>query len=261
MNENHGNASGVLLVILLVVVVGLVATVGYQYLARASVERQIALSQQALTANREAVNKYAGWRKDYERLAKKLGERMPACTWSEQMAPMVTRLTDIAWQQKIKIETLQPEPAVTIEQITRFPLRISLHADLARLTPMLQALRTTTPALQIDKLDIRTEPAKDNLLKVEMTVASFVIVEKQASADKKKAKKSQKSETLPEDAGSQTETTSAASEKKPTGSPAVGLPMVSPAGRPTGRATPRGTPTPELPKDTPAAEAPRGGTR
>jgi len=167
------------------------------------------------------------------------------------MTPMVTRLTDIAWRQQLKIETLQPEPAVTTEQITRFPLRISLHADLAHLVPLLHNIRTATPALQIDKLDIRYEPAKDNLLKVEMTIASFVIVEKQAAGTKKAAKNTMPQDNLPVGTGTQ----AVEANHKPTRTPAVGLPMVTPTGRTVDRETPRGA------VDKPAAEVPRGVTR
>ncbi|MHB0937625.1 MAG: type 4a pilus biogenesis protein PilO [Armatimonadota bacterium] len=149
---------------------------GYAAAARATVDQQDAL-QQAVTYQQE-LNKL---RADGRKMSEKVKQRKGPWTWSEQLPVMVEQISVIMEQNAAKIDTLQPSPAVERDQLTRFPLRLNLRTDLQHLTAVMQRLREAVPLLAVDHLAIRAGEKPGDLLQVEMTLTSYVIVDGQAT--------------------------------------------------------------------------------
>ena len=104
------------------------------------------------------------------------------------MPSMVTQLTGIVEARGLKIESLQPEQWTSGEHVMRFPLRITLNCGLSDLTGILRDIESTTPLLDIERLDIRSGSDESGKLQVGMTVSSFVVRDKHAAQAKRRPK-------------------------------------------------------------------------
>jgi len=187
MTERKFQAPVIATIILGVVVLGLSLALVGRAIAYAATTRAISEQEHLLTRTTRSIKQRTALHQNYERLSQQLGMRLPGCSWSEQMPFMVNQLTGIVEAYGVKIETLQPEPVVTKDQIMRFPLRLSVRADLKSLTKILRDMESTTPALSVDQLSIRNDQKTAGTLLVEMTVSSFVILDKHASLEKRRA--------------------------------------------------------------------------
>jgi len=169
-------ASGIVAAVLL----GLTAVVVWQNLVAARISREITEQRRLQTTLRRELAEAALWKNDYESLSARLGGRLPECSWSEQMPFVVAQLSGIAATHRLKIETLQPQPMSTAGRVLRFPMRMGLQAGLADLTTILEDIEKTVPLLQIERLDVRTAEDKGKKLQVDMTVSSFVVLDRHA---------------------------------------------------------------------------------
>jgi hypothetical protein len=98
-------------------------------------------------------------------------------SWSDQLPLMAAQVYAIMDDGGVKVDTLQPEPIVTKQQVACFPLRMTLHGNLQQMTKILLATRQATPALAIDHFTIRAGQTTADPLQIECTFSSFVMLE------------------------------------------------------------------------------------
>lgn len=203
--------AGVVLALLILILAGAVVA---REINESRLSRDIAAKKQLLADYKKDLCDCRNWRKDYSSLCLKLGGRMPQCSWSDQMPFIVAQLTGIVESRGLKIESLQPQPMTEDKPVERFPLRIGLQTDLASLTSVMEDIEKTVPLLEIERLDIRD---KDGKLQADMTVSSYVVIDKDAPVVKKRK--------LPEVTRKQKPSgaveTAKAAEAKPAGAPGV----------------------------------------
>ena len=187
MNGSKRRASVVAAVVLGALVVGVGGAVTHQKATKFWVSRDVGRRKARLADLKRHLSNCEKWREDYQDLSLKLGARLQNCTWNDQMPFMVTQLTGIVEARGLKIETLQPEQMTSGEHILRFPLRIGLNCDLSDVTRILRDIESTTPLLDIERLDIRTNPDESGKLQVGMTVSSFVVRDERAPQTKRRS--------------------------------------------------------------------------
>ena len=184
MNTSKQRARVFSAVALGAVVIGLAAAVTYQKVANYGVLRDIRQQRAGLADLKRHLSNCEKWREDYQDLSLKLGSRLQNSNWSDQMPFMVTQLTGIVEARGLKIESLQPEQMISGEHILRFPLRVGLNCDLSDLTGILRDIESTTPLLDIERLNITMNPDSSGKLQIGMTVSSFVVRDKHAPQTK-----------------------------------------------------------------------------
>ena len=174
-------------IILAVVVACLAVAVVIQRIEAARLSSEVMGQRGRLRAASRKLRSNAKCQKDYEALSLKLGGRLRSCTWSDQLPYMLGQLDGIIQAQELKMDTLQPEPMTSVKTILRFPMRLSFQTDIGRLTKVLAEIDKATPLLKIERLNaLNSKESKQNL-QVDMTVASFVVLDKHAPVQKRRA--------------------------------------------------------------------------
>lgn len=173
-------------IILAVVVACLAVAVVIQRIEAARLSSEVMEQRGRLGAASRKLRGNVKCQKDYEALSLKLGGRLRSCTWSDQLPYMLGQLDAIIQSQEIKMDSLQPEP-MTVETILRFPMRLSFQTDISRLTKVLAEIDRATPLLKIERLHILNSKESKENLQVDMTVASFVVLDKDAPVQKRRA--------------------------------------------------------------------------
>ena len=158
------------------VTAGLIGICVYQYAADAAAARAIVAQREALANARSYAVELAAMQADGRQLNDKVTSHRAPWSWSEQLPLMVTQISGIMTDSGIKIDTLQPVTIVERQHLTRFPLRLTLRADLASLTAVLQRIQQAVPLLAVDHCAIRAGQKPGEPLQVEMTLSSYVIV-------------------------------------------------------------------------------------
>lgn len=174
-------------VILGVLILVLGAVVARQRLVESRISMQISEENSVLAQLQRELEGRRGCIVDYPNLTLKLGGRFSQCSWTDQMPFVVSQLTGIAEHRGLRIQTLQPQPMTENKCVRRFPLRIGLQADLAAVASLLEDIQYTTPLLDVEQLDIKRAEAGGNKLEVGMTVASFVVIDKDAPLANRRA--------------------------------------------------------------------------
>jgi Tfp pilus assembly protein PilO len=187
MRSYRQQAPLVAAIILGLAVAGLTLGIVLQRVALARTSRQVRAGQRELIRARQEVKDRASWQKDYSELSLKLGGRLPECTWGEQMPFIVSQVTGIVESHGLMIETLRPEPMATSKRILRFPLRIGIQAGLRDVTQVIRDIERAVPLLDIERLDIRTAEGKGDKLQADMTVSSFVVLDKKSPVARRRA--------------------------------------------------------------------------
>lgn len=159
-----------------VIVVGLLGMSGYSYVSAASLARTTAERQQELTEARRKVAQLRAAREHTKPLAGRITQRSAAWTWSEQMPEMMTQISPLIEQSGVVIDTMQPAPVVLRQQITRFPLRLTLHSHLKNLTGLLRRVQKASPLLAVDHVTIHAGELPGDPLRVELTLSSYVLL-------------------------------------------------------------------------------------
>ncbi len=110
-------------------------------------------------------------------MAAQISRRPASWSWTEQLPVMVSQLTDEVKDRGAPIDTLQPSPLVERGQLARFPLHLTLHMELAGLSKFLQRVQQTAPVLAVDQLTVHAGKKPGDLLLVEITLSSYVMLE------------------------------------------------------------------------------------
>lgn len=170
----HVAATALLCALVVILAIGVIA----QQLAASRLSDGIQVQKQLLAKSKEELQDRAKWRNDYGDLSLKLGGRVSACSWSDQMPFMVAQVSGIVEANGLKIENLQPEPMTSSGSIQRFPMRLVLQTDLKHLTELLKDMSGSSPLLDVERLEVRNAQGETGKLQVNMTVASFVVLDK-----------------------------------------------------------------------------------
>lgn len=185
MNIRQLRAVTVTLIVLGALVAVLAAGVVVQQVAASRLSRQIAREKTAIAKITGDTTNGAALEQNYQRLSTKLGGRSRDASWSSRMPFMMNQLNGIFEADKLKIETLKPDPVTAIDGVSRLPLRIGFKANLADLANVVREIEKTNPILNIESLDIRSNAGSEQL-QIDMTVASFAVVDKNAPVVKVK---------------------------------------------------------------------------
>lgn len=160
-----------------VLVVALGCVCGYQYWVMGTTRQQINTQRlKSITAKRQ-LTEHNQQATERGKLAQQVVPRRASWSWSDQLPLMVGQVTRITDKQGAKIDTLQPEPMVAKQQMARFPLRVTLNADLAKVTGVLAEVQQANPMLAVDHLNIRAGQNAGDPLQVELTLSSYVMLE------------------------------------------------------------------------------------
>jgi Tfp pilus assembly protein PilO len=187
MNLSRKRPQAVATIVLCAVAIALAIGVIAQQLAASRLTREIDGQKQLIQKSKQDLKDRAKFRGEYGDLSLRLGGRMSTCTWSDQMPYMVAQVTGIVGANGVKVASLQPEPMTSLGSIQRFPLRIALETDLRHITEVLRDLKSAVPLLDIERLDIRNSQSGSGKLQINMTVASFVVLDKNSPVARRRA--------------------------------------------------------------------------
>lgn len=178
----HVAAIAALSVLVVALAIGVIA----QQLAASRLSNGIQAQKQLLAKSQVELKDRAKYRDDYGDLALKLGGRMSTCSWSDQMPFMVAQVSGIVQANGLKIENLQPEPMTASSNIERFPMRLVIQTDLKNLTKLLKDMSTAVPLIDVERLEVRNAQGESDKLQVNMTVSSFVVLDKNSRVTRRR---------------------------------------------------------------------------
>jgi enoyl-CoA hydratase/carnithine racemase len=160
-----------------VLVVGLAGTCGYQCWAIAATGQRITAETAAWHATQQRTDEQKKLLAQQQALLEHIAKRPATWAWSDQLPLLAAQVYAIMDDGGVKVDTLQPEPIVTKQQVACFPLRMTLHSDLQQITKILLASRQATPALAMDHFTVRAGQTTADPLQIECTLSSFVMLE------------------------------------------------------------------------------------
>jgi Tfp pilus assembly protein PilO len=176
-----------MVVILAVVVFGLVVGVVWQLISSNHMSNDIASGRQSLAALKSDNADCVKWANKYKTLSLELGERLPDCTWGDQEPYMVSQLSSVIESQGVRIDTLRPQPMVEQKGILRFPMRLELKTTLDDLARVLKDIQKVRPIVSVERLDVRNDKDKGAKLQVDMSVSTFIIIDKDSPVARRRA--------------------------------------------------------------------------
>jgi Tfp pilus assembly protein PilO len=97
--------------------------------------------------------------------------------WSEQLPLSITQLSALEKSSGVMVDTLQPSNVVASKQLTRYPIHLTLHSELAGLTKFLQGVQQATPLCAVDQLAIHAGKTPGEHLTVDLTLSSYAILD------------------------------------------------------------------------------------
>jgi len=147
----------------------------YQYVASTAILHDIDAQRAALELTQRTSAEAAKAQAMRRQLIASITPRGKEWSWSEQLPVMVTQIAGIANGCGAVIDTFQPSPVVASQQLTRFPLHLTLHMHLATLTTFLRQAQQATPLLAIDQLTIHVGKLPGDPLLVGVTFSSYVM--------------------------------------------------------------------------------------
>jgi len=142
------------MVLLTVIVVGLAVVCGYQSVASLLLARSLENQRRTLAEEQKLTAELDRSQQETQPLKERVSSQPGVWSWSEQLPPMMAQVAP------------------------RFPLRLTLRSDLSSLTRLLQRVRKQSPVLAVDQLSIRIGAQVGDPLRVELTLSSYVIVER-----------------------------------------------------------------------------------
>lgn len=149
----------------------------YQWWTIGTVARQADSQRLHATVEKRQIAEQRDLQAQQRTLAQRVASRRSNWSWSDQLPMMVGQVTRLVASQGARVDSLQPEPVVTRQQLVRFPLRVTLRLPLDRLTGVLAQMRQAKPLLAIDHLTVRTGEYADDPLSVDLTLSSYVMLE------------------------------------------------------------------------------------
>jgi len=237
MNLSRKRPQVIATIALCAAVIALGVGVIAQRLSAARMFDDILAQKQLLSKSKQDLKDRAKYHSEYTDLSLKLGGRMSTCSWSDQMPYMVAQVTGIVESKGLKVARLEPEPMTSSGAIERFPMRIGFETDLKHVTDVLRELKSAQPLIDIERLDIRNAPNGNGKLQISMTVASFVVLDKDSPVVRRRAvipvKKDKASEEKKSDTPSTTPEVTAT--EKPAPKPEFRQPATKPAQMPMQR--------------------------
>ncbi|MBP6962999.1 MAG: type 4a pilus biogenesis protein PilO [Armatimonadetes bacterium] len=187
MNQSKRSTYSIAAIILGAVVAVLLAAVVAQQVTASRLGREIRAQNQVLADARRNLENRRKWSSEYDEFSLRLGGRMSTCSWSDQMPYMMAQVNGIVQANGLKAENIQPEPMVVNWNIRKFPMRVALQTDLRRLTEVLRDVRNSRPLLDVERLEVRQAQDGDSGLQINMTVASFVVLDQNAPVVRRRA--------------------------------------------------------------------------
>ncbi len=163
-------------VLLTVIVVGLAVVCGYQSVASLLLARSLENQRLTLAEEQKLTAELVRSQQETQPLKERVSSQPGVWSWSEQLPPMMAQVARLVADSQV--EAVQPAPIAENGQLIRFPLRLTLRSDLSSLTRLLQRARQQSPVLAVDQLAIRTGAQVGDPLRVELTLSSYVIVER-----------------------------------------------------------------------------------
>jgi len=167
-----------------VLVVGLVGWSGYLGLTLFSLARHTR-EERAQLQQRQALGAQV---RQAQALGVKLQGRVLAraasWTWSDQLPLTVEQVSLLVAGSGVRVASMQPAPVVAADKLVRFPLRLVLQGDLAAVVSFLRLAREQSPVLGVDQLTVHTGTQATDLLRAEVTLSSYVMLEGSAGGKK-----------------------------------------------------------------------------
>jgi Tfp pilus assembly protein PilO len=142
-------------------------------------ERALLQQAQALSAQFQQAQAAGG------KLQGRVLTRAASWTWSDQLPFMVAQVSTLVGQSGVRVQSMQPAPMVAAEKLVRFPLRLALEGNLAGVVTFLRLARRQAPTLGVDQLTVHTGTQTTGLLRAEVTLSSYVMLEGTAGGKKK----------------------------------------------------------------------------
>lgn len=162
-------------IIVTVLAVALAAWGGSQFVAAAMTDREIAAQRRQRAEVRRLADEALKMQRDQAAIIKGVQRRPATWSWSEQLPVMIGQLGGIAQRAGARLDTLQPLPPAAKQGITRFPLRLTLHARMPALVAILNEVKQASPVLAVDALVIRAGETPGDPLVVDLTVSAYVM--------------------------------------------------------------------------------------
>lgn len=244
MNHSKQRTHMITTAALSALVIALATGVVAQRLSSARISGDIGVQKHLLAKSRQELKDRAKFRSDFQDLSLKLGGRMSTCSWSDQMPFMMAQVNSIVEANGLKVESLQPEPMTSSGSIQRFPMRLGVQTDLKHLTDVLKDLKDSVPLIDIERLDVRVAQGDSGKLQANLTVASFVVLDKSAPVPVRRTVKPVKAR---EEKPREPEKSEPKAEAKQPEKPAA-KPQPTPAARPTERRNGEERQRPEKPE-------------
>ncbi len=176
MKKRPASALRLTTTLLTVLVIGLAMVCGYQSVASLLLTRSLQDQRLTLAEEQKLTAELVRSQKETQPLKERVSSQPGVWSWSEQLPPMMAQVARLVADNRV--EAVQPAPIAENGQLTRFPLRLTLGSDLSSLTRLLQRVRKQSPVLAVDQLAIRTGAQVGDPLQVELTLSSYVIVER-----------------------------------------------------------------------------------
>jgi Tfp pilus assembly protein PilO len=170
--------------VLAVIALGLGGWLGYQGLSALSTTRQLR-SESAMLAQEQAL---ASELREAQATTKRLREQVrthpSTWSWGEQLPFMIDQVSVLVRDSGVRVQSMQPAPVVEAEKLARFPLRLSLDGSLASVVVFLRRAREQSPALGVDQFNLHTGTDPGDLLRAEVTLSSYVVLQGAAKGAK-----------------------------------------------------------------------------
>jgi len=153
----------------------------YQRIRTANLSHAITEESSQLSELRRSIDETRSAAKQYDSLTRRLGGALQECSWSEQMPFAVSQINGIFSAHGVKIQSLRPEPMIAMKSVERFPLRVVIKPTLKQLVAILKDLKSAEPLIHLQRLNIRTARDFDDTLEADMTITSFVVLDKHST--------------------------------------------------------------------------------
>jgi Tfp pilus assembly protein PilO len=158
------------------VALGLAVWLGYSGLTLAALTGRVR-EQKALLAQEQALTVQL---RQAQATTATLRDRVithPATwSWSDQLPLLLGQVSGLVKHSGVRVESMQPAPVVEAQKLARFPLRITLHGNLAGVVTVLRLAREQSPALGVDQLILHTGTLPTDPLYAEVTLSSYVVL-------------------------------------------------------------------------------------
>ena len=141
-------------------------------------ERALLQQAQALSAQVQQAQAAGG------KLQGRVLTHAAAWTWSDQLPVMVAQVSAVVGPSGVRVQSMQPAPMVAADKLVRFPLRLVLQGNLAGVVTFLRLARQQAPTLGVDQLTVHTGTQTPDLLRAEVTLSSYVMLEGAAGGKK-----------------------------------------------------------------------------